>query len=124
MNSKAGGNTVKVTSSNGATLRFAIHEFKSLSTSASLDQVTSATGSTAAPATSGVTTAATNELVFGFAEAADAPTWSAGAGYTLLQSPANKLGTEYKILSSTQTVSASFSINPASIWAAFVATFK
>src|SRR5690349_4288622 len=121
----AGANTVTVTMNGAAdTLRWAEHEFSGLSTTAPLDKTGSSSGTSTSPTSGSVTTTAASELVFGFSEAGDEPAWTAGSGYTLLEHPANKIGTEYKIVTSTLTTSAGFSINPVNDWAGLIATFK
>jgi hypothetical protein len=107
----------------------AIFEYGGLSTTAPLDQVAHAQGSSAS-ADSGATgvTAAANELVFaaGGFPASYTGAVTAGTGFTLLlQDTSSERGaTESMTTSATGTFHGTFSLNPSTNWSTIIATFK
>lgn len=124
-NSGAGANTVTVTLSGVATLRWAIHEYSGLDTVAPVDQLASAEadGTTAPSSGATPTTTVADELLFGTGTASGNPTWTAGASYTLREVPSGKIATEDRIVAATGTYTADFSLDVANNCTAAIVTF-
>ena len=120
----AGANTIAVSLGSAFTIRMAIHEYSGVAPSAALDVTLGAQGSSTTPSSGNVTTTQASELVFGVGSSANPDTWTGGSGFTLRQTAGNKLATEDKVLSSTQTLAAAFSLSGTDNWAALIATFK
>ena len=123
-----GANTVKVTDTSSATLRFAILEYSGVATSGSLDVTATATGNgTAANSGSAVTTAS-GDLLLGTIMTSDPENYTAGSGYKIEASvpalPSAKLMVEDQIQGSSGTASASATLGASNIWAAGLAAFK
>jgi len=114
---------VTVTASAGTTVRFAIHEYGGIFSSSPVDVFASTQGSTS-PNSGNVTTAQASKLLFAASAVGGSPTWTAGTGYTLRQTPVNVLGTEDQIVSSTGTFAGAFSISASDNWSAGVVAFK
>jgi len=124
MNIGPGTNTVTVSITSTATIRIAIHEYSGIATSAALDVTSGGQGTGTTVSSGNATTTDVRELVFGVGSSTNADTWAAGSGFTLRQTPANKLATEDQVITTTQTLAASFSISPSDNWAAIVVTFR
>jgi hypothetical protein len=117
-----GADQVSVASDGAAaTIRLAIHEFSGLST---LDRTVAAAGTSNVLASGSTVTTAANEVIFGFGISGDAETWTAGSGFTLMQTPGGKAGSEYEILSTAQAANAGFTLGASDPWSAIVATFR
>jgi hypothetical protein len=123
-------NTVKATfSSNNTHPWLAIYEFKGLSATNPLDQTAHAQGSNAAPSSGATpTTTSASELVFGgmVVPGAYPGTQTVGSGYTLLQqdTATSHASNESKLLTSTGSCTATFTLSSSANWAAVLATFK
>lgn len=131
-NIKAGANTVTATfSSTNNHPWLAIYEFSGLNTSAPLDQVASAQGSSAAPS-SGLTsnTTSANELVFAGLglPASSSVTVTGGAGFTLLQQDTgantSRAAEEDEIVKAVGQYAGIFTLSGSVNWSVVLATFK
>ncbi len=127
-NIAGGANTVTVAfSASVSGAHLLIHEYSGIATSNSLDQVTSATGSSTVCDTGSVTTTQADALLFASCGAETDPTTiTAGTGYTLreLVGAAGKTATEDQIVSATGTYNATFTLGASAPWLASLATFK
>jgi galactose oxidase-like protein/IPT/TIG domain-containing protein/PKD domain-containing protein len=126
----AGGvNTVTVSNTTSATLRFAILEYSGVATLGSLDVVAATQGNSATP-NSGVTatTTANGDLLLGAIMTANSATFTAGTGFIIEESvpaePGTKLIAEDQIQARAGAATASASLGAADFWAAGVAAFK
>lgn len=91
----AGPNTVAATfSADGASLRWAIHEFGSDGTQVRDQKSKGEQDATTAPSAGSITPGVDNELIFGCIGAGGNPAMAATGSFTLRETPANKLGTE------------------------------
>lgn len=126
--SKAGANTVTVSTTGASAIRVAIFEYSGLATAGALDQAAGATGSSTTPASPTVTTTAAPELVVGGLETASAGTIVSGTGYSLEQCrescSSGSLGTEDQILSGNASLAATWTIGGSLAWASMIATFR
>jgi len=124
-----GANTVMVSDTASATLRFAILEYSGVATSGSLDVVAATQGNSATP-NSGVTatTTANGDLLLGAIMTANPATFTAGTGFVIEESvpaePGAKLIAEDEIQATAGAAMASATLGAADIWAAGVAAFK
>lgn len=117
--------TVTVTVTGTPSLRCAIHEYSGLATSSALDQVNSnQVDATNAPDSGNVTTTQADELLFGVVSSAQITIATAGTNYTKREAVDSKLTTEDRIVASTLTISASFSLAANDNWACLIATYK
>jgi hypothetical protein len=126
-NIAAGANTVRVTDTIAATLRFVILEYSGVATSNALDVTAAAIGNSAFPNSGSATTSANGDLLLGTVMAASGATYTAGGGYTIKERvPATntRLVVEDQIQASAGTASASVTLGGADFWAAELAAFK
>lgn len=122
-NIAAGANTVTVTGPTGGNID--ILEYSGLDTATPLDQVKAATGASGNPDTGAVTTAAANELIFGFAQIDANVVSGPGTGFTQRENAGNGEASEDKTVAATGSYNATFvSGASANAWAAIIATFK
>ena len=123
-----GANTIQVSDTDSATLRFAILEYSGVVTSGSLDVAAAAQGNSAFPNSGSVTTTANGDLLLGAIMTADAETFTAGSGYRIEESvpaePNTKLIAEDQTQATAGASSASASLGAADFWAAGLAAFK
>ena len=124
MNSSAGANTVTVNSSGTFSLRWIIHEYSGLHTTAALDQTASNTGASTAADSSNVTTTVADELLFCANCVSGGVTATQGTSYTKRVEIATKVASEDRIVSSTLTTSGSWSLSGSDTWNCGIATFK
>ncbi len=107
----------------------AIYEYSGLSTSAPLDQTSSAQGFTSA-ANTGATasTSSAHELLFAAVGLPAPSSWivTSGSGFTSLQQDTNvsRAATEGRIVNAAGQYAATFSLSGATYWTAAIATFK
>ena len=127
-NIAGGANTVTVSDTAVATLRFAILEYSGVATSGSLDVVAAAQGSNASPNSGSVTTTANGDLLLGTIMTADPETYTAGIGDPIEESvpaePGTKLITEDQVQATAGAAAASATLGGADAWAAGIAAFK
>jgi len=130
-NAAAGATTVTATLTGGpATLRWAIHEYGSMATSAPVDVSASAQSTGGSPADSGsITTTVADDLLF-VAGAAD-DVWSsvtAGSGYTLREAipvaPNIKIATEGQDLVAIGSYNGTFTFGGPPVWACAIVAYK
>ena len=124
----AATNTVTATfSSANSHPWLAIYELQGLSTTNPLDQIASAQGNSTAPSSGATpTTTSANELVFGASALPPLPRErTAGSGFTMLeQDTANSpAGSEFMLVTSTGSYSATFAMSKSTNWSALAATF-
>jgi hypothetical protein len=123
-NIAAGANTVTCTFRGANTMRWAIHEFSGIQTLGAVDKTAGNHGSSAVPDSGNIATTSASALIFGMASNnTGGVNITKGASYTLGEST-TKLLTEYKIVSSTGTYSANFSMDGVDGWGAVIAAFK
>ena len=129
-NVKAGSNTVTATfSSTNSHAWLAIYEYSGLNTSAPLDKVAHAQGSSSSPNTGSTsTTSAANELIFGGLGLpyGSGISVSANAGDVLEQQASSgpRGATEDAYTTTTGTYAAKFSLSRSTNWSSLVATFS
>jgi uncharacterized repeat protein (TIGR01451 family) len=123
-----GANTVTVSDSASATLRFAIFEYAGVASVNSFDGSGSAQGTSSTPTTSPATTTAGGDLVIGLVSTANPRTFTAGSGYVIQEqvpaAPNAKLLVEDQRQLAAGAVTASASLNSSDIWGAVVAAFR
>ena len=112
-NAVAGATTVTATITGGPqTLRWAIHEYGSMAASAPVDVSSSNVGTGTSSNSGNALTTVNNCLLFG-ADSLDAEEIHvAVSGYTLRETPVNKMGTEDQDLVAVGTYAATFSFAP------------
>ena len=124
-NAGAGATTVTVTLDIARTLRFAIHEYSGLATSAALDQTNGGQGNTNAPTSGNLVTTTADELIFGWNTNGDNPTPTAGASFFIRENIASgKAVSEDRIVAATGTYVADISLSLVDQWAMVGATYK
>ncbi len=125
----AAANTVTATFSSTNNHPFlAIDEFKGLSTTNPLDQTATAQGNGSTPSSGATpTTTSANELVFGAMGLASTYSGSqtAGSGFTMLENDtaSSPAATEFMLVTSTGSYTASFTLSSNPNWTGLVATF-
>jgi hypothetical protein len=128
-NIAGGPNSVTVSNSVYATLRFAILEYSGVATSQSLDVTAAAQGSSTSADSGSATTTASGELLLGGISTADAQDLAAGSGYTAEEAvptaPNTKLIAEDQLQTAAGATSASGSLlDYSDPLGAVLATFK
>jgi len=127
-NTRAGANTVSVSSSVNATLRFVILEYSGVALTNSLSGSAASQGSTALATSGGTAPIASGDLVLGAIMTADSRTFTAGRGYAIRSyvpaAPATKLITEDRIQPAAGAALARATLSSGSPWGAAVATFR
>ncbi|MGH7484344.1 MAG: IPT/TIG domain-containing protein, partial [bacterium] len=127
---KGGANTVIVSGTISATLRFAILEYSGVATAGSLDAIASAQGHSAAPTTNAaVNTTASGDLLLGSAMTGNPGAFVAGSGYQIEESTPGEPGTKLMVEDQIQVVAGPASVSAtlgsgADDWAAGMAAFK
>jgi len=123
-----GANTITVSDTESATLRFAILEYSGVATSGSLDMARVMEGSSASPSSGVVTTTATGDLILGTILTSDPETYTAGSGNLTEENvpvePGTKLIVEDQVQAAAGAVSAGATLGAAGPWAAAVAAFR
>jgi len=124
----AGANTVSVSAPGATSLKLVIFEFSGLSTDAALDQAAGTSGTSSVPSSPTVTTTTPHELAIGAQLRVTTGTISAGTGYSLElcrdSCTSANLGTEDEILSSAQSVAATWAGGTVGKWSSIIATFR
>ena len=82
-NIAAGTNTVTVSNSVSATLRFVVLEYSGIASSNSLDGTASASGVSGSPNSGTLTTTASGDLLLGAISTANGPSLTVGSGFTM-----------------------------------------
>ena len=128
-NIAGGANAIRVSASVSATLRIVILEYSGVATSGSLDAVAMNQGQSATPSSGpGGATTANGELLLGAIATANAARFTAGSGYTIVESvpaePNTKLIVEQEIQTIAGSASASATLATSDYWGTGVATFK
>jgi hypothetical protein len=127
-NISSGANTITVSDSGAASMRFAIWEYSGVALGSALDATAVAQGNSALPNTGIAATTSNGDLALGVFVSADPQGWTAGTGYSLVQSvpaePNTKLIAENSIQTTAGTISASASLGTSDPWGAGLATFK
>jgi hypothetical protein len=127
-NVSGGANTVTVSISRAASLRFAILEYKGVATSSSLNVTSGAAGRSNAPNSGTVTTTVPGALVLGVFSTQSTTTFSPGSGFTaeatVSAPPSSVLMVADRVLTNTGSVSAAASLSTTDIWAAGLAAFR
>jgi RHS repeat-associated protein len=127
-NIAAGSNTITVSDTSSATLRFAVLEYSGVATTASLDVTAAATGHSSSPNSGNTTTTAAGDLLLGEVLTGGTATFTAGTGYairdTVPAEPNTKVIAEDQLQASAGTASASATLGATDYWAAGLASFK
>ena len=127
-NVKGGPNTITVSESILATLRFAILEYSGVATANSYDVSASAQGTSATPNSGNATTTSNGDLLLGVIATANPATFTNGASFIAEErvpaEPSSKLFVEDRVQTSTGTISASVSLGSSDQWGALLASFK
>lgn len=126
MNVAAGANSVTVTLTSTAILRFAIHEYSGCNKANVLDQTKSAQADTGTTldTTNASATSQNNELIFAMGTGGNTDTFTAGANYTIREHVGgDKLATEDRIVTAAGTYNSTMTINANDKWAISLATF-
>jgi len=127
-NIAGGANTIRVSDTASATLRFEILEYSGVVTSGSLDVTAIAQGNGSSASSGTATTTVNGDLVLGAITTSGATSFTAGSGYRIEESvpaePYTKLIAEDRIQTSAGATSASASLGMALNWAAGLAAFK
>ena len=127
-NIAAGANTITVSDTAAATLRFAILEYSGVATSGSLDGVAVTEGNSASPNSGSFSTTANGDLLLGAILTADPEAYTAGMGYRIEENvpaePGTKLITEDQAQVAAGTAAASATLGATDAWAAAIAAFK
>jgi hypothetical protein len=126
-NIKGGANTVTVSDTVSAPLRFAILEYSGVATSNSLDVTAAATAVSSTPNSGNLTTTANGDLLLGAVATTNPATFTAGTGYTVEEfvgTAGVKLIAEDQILASAGVASASAKIATSDNWGAVLIAVK
>lgn len=127
-NISAGANSVTVSDSTAATLRFAVFEYTGVATLGSLNVTAQAQGTSTAPSSGNATTSANGDLLLGAIATADALAFTEGTGFEMSEfvpaEPNTKLGVEYQIQTLAGASSATVSLYAADPWGTILASFK
>jgi len=127
-NIAAGTNTVTVSNSASATLRFVVLEYSGIASSNSLDGTASASGVSASPGSGTLTTAASGDLLLGAISTANGPSLTVGNGFTIEGAvpalPNAKLVAEDRVQATAGSASAGVALGASDQWAAAIVAFK
>ena len=121
-----GPNAVTVSDTISGTLRIAIFEYAGVAFVNSLDVFASAQGTSAAPATTAVTTTKNGDLLLGAISTANAATFTAGANFTvreLVPASGSKLAAEDRIQNAAGSATASATLGGSDNWGVVLAAF-
>ena len=123
----AGSNTVTISDSQQATLRFAIFEYSGIASSASFESAAAAQG-TGSALNSGAASASAGDLVLGAFATADPRGYTPGSGFRIESSvpaePGSKLMVEDLVQASAGSAVATALLNSSDPWGAVLATFR
>jgi len=120
-NARGGADTFTITPSVTSALEIHVSEWSGMSATASVDQVSSATGTGTAVSSGSQTTTGNGELVFGYAWVFNSA--SAGSGFTGLSLVNGDLD-EYQIQNSAGNTAATFLQSASGAWLSLLVTFK
>lgn len=120
-NARGGPDTFTITPSSTSALEIHVSEWSGLGATASVDQVSSATGSGTSISSGSKTTSVNGELIFGYAWVLN--TAGVGAGFTSLSLVNGDLD-EYQIQTAAGLASANFTQSAGGNWLALMVTFK
>jgi hypothetical protein len=127
-NIAGGANTVAVSISRAASLRFAILEYAGLATNNALDVARSATARSRWPNSGSATTTSPGDLVLGIFSTQSSRTFTPGAGFTTRASvgaaPNTLLMVAEKIVATPGSVAATASLSGKDTWGAGLAAFR
>src|SRR6266403_1289371 len=127
-NVNGGANTITVSDTILATLRFAILEYSGIATANSLDATATGQGTSASPNSANAATTWNGELLLGAILSANPATFTAGSGFAIEASvPApqsTKLIVEDRIQTAAGTVAASAILGAPDSWGVVLAAFK
>ena len=127
-NVSGGANTVSLSDTISATMRFAIFEYAGVASSNSLDVSVGTQGTSSSPGSGNATTSFGNDLVLGLVSTADPANFTPGSGYIAEErvpaEPNTKLLIEDRIQAAAGAVSATASLASSDPWGAIVAAFK
>jgi hypothetical protein len=127
-NVAGGANKVTVSDTTLASMRFGILEYSGVANSSSLDVITSAQGTGTSPASGGVTTSASGDLLLGAILTGDSTNYTAGVGFTIeeyvLAEPGTKLIVEDQVQPIAGTAAATASLKNSNHWGAMLVAFK
>jgi len=127
-NIAAGANTITVSNTISATLRYAILEYSGVALANSMDGAATAQGTSASPNSGNLTTTASGDLLLGAIMTGNPASFTAGSGYTVEEAvpakPNTKLIAEDQIQLGAGIAAASALLNSSDSWGAALATFK
>jgi len=127
-NIAGGANTVTVSDTISATLRFAILEYSGVATTNSLDMTASAQGTSTSPSSGSATTSANGDLLLSAILTGDSANFTAGTGFAIEEhvpaEPSTKLIVEDQVQLLAGTTSATASVGKSNHWGAMLAAFK
>jgi hypothetical protein len=122
-----GANTVTVSQTVPATLRFAILEYSGIAATNALDRVAAAQGTSASPNSPSVTTTTSGDLLLAGILSVDSEVYTPGNGYTAEEAvpaePNTKLLVEQQIQSADGPVSAGATLGGIDPWGVVLAAF-
>jgi hypothetical protein len=130
VNKSTAANTVTISVAPNTTIRLAIYEYSGTATSSPLDTQNSGSNSSGSntPASTSITPAGNNELIFAASCVNTGKTFTAGTNFTLEdQVPigtAGKLGVEDWIQTTATATTGPFTLSASDVWGAIVAAFK
>ena len=116
----AGANTCTLTNASSGTRRWIILEYEGKML---LDQHTHGTATGTAPDSGNVTTVVATELIFGSAVVSGSVSFTAGSNFTERQEISTKISCEDRVVTSTGTYNATFTLGASDPWSCLVATF-
>ena len=126
-NVTGGSLTITIDPSGTPSIRWTIHEYSGIATSSPVDQSTSLRddlGLGTAVDSGNITTTQADELLFGAASVSGSKDFTPGADYTERQEIVQKISTEDRIVSSTLTDSADWTISANDTYGAAIVSFK
>ncbi len=127
-NIKGGVNTVTVSDTVSGPLRIAILEYSGIAISSSLDATAMGQGTSTAPNSGNLTTAASGDLLLAAIATINSGSFTAGSGYTIEDfvpaEPSTKLITEDQIQAASGTVSAGTTLGTSDNWGAVLVAVK
>jgi hypothetical protein len=127
-NIAAGANTISVSDTKSDTMRFAIVEYSGVAAANSLDVVVMAQGNGVTPNSGNAATSSAGELLKGEFSTSNGASFTAGSGFSTLDSvpvkPGTKLFSEQQIKTIVGTESAHATLAVPDSWGAVLAGFK
>jgi Putative Ig domain/IPT/TIG domain len=127
-NIAAGTNTVTVSNSASATLRFIVLEYSGVASTNSLDGAASASGTSASPNSGILTTTAGGDLLLCALSTANGPSLTGGGGFMVEDAvpalPGAKVVAEDKLQAPAGAASATVTLGASDQWAMAIAAFK